>query len=195
MPIDAPERIRRRELVRAHLAAENQHDLDRVMSTFAAKSEMIYNRDSFTDHNDIRNAHIYIGMSATADAISALEVITDVESFTDDDIVIEGRLCGKHVGEFRGYAPTQREVELPFVTFYRFDPDGKLTSERVVMRFCIRLNRSALSSKAAARLFVDTLIGLTRFPKASTNLTSGGWRKPSPMSRPWASASKSLVSS
>ncbi len=133
MPINDAERIRRRELVRAHLAAENQHDLDKVMSTFAEKTEMIYNRDSFTDHNAIRNAHIYIGMSPIAGAISGLEVITDAESFTDDDIVIEGRLCGKHVGEFRGYQPTQREVELPFVTFYRFDSNGRLASERVVM--------------------------------------------------------------
>ncbi len=133
MPINDAERIRRRELVRAHLAAENQHDLDKVMSTFAEETEMIYNRDAFTDHNAIRDAHIYIGMSPVAGAISGLEVITDAESFTDDDIVIEGRLCGKHVGEFRGYQPTQREVELPFVTFYRFDSNGRLASERVVM--------------------------------------------------------------
>ena len=133
MPVNDAERQRRRDLVRAHLAAETQHDLDIVMSTFAEKTEMIYNRASFTDHDAIRNAHIYIGMSSIDGAISGLEVITDAESFTDDDIVIEGRLCGKHVGEFRGYKPTQREVELPFVTFYRFDSDGKLASERVVM--------------------------------------------------------------
>ena len=133
MPINDAERQRRRDLVRAHLAAENQHDLDAVMSTFAEKTEMIYNRASFTDHDAIRNAHIYIGMSPIDGAISGLEVITDAESFTDDHIVIEGRLCGKHIGEFRGYEPTLREVELPFVTFYRFDSTGKLASERVVM--------------------------------------------------------------
>ncbi len=133
MPIDKAERERRRALVGAHLAAETRHDLDVVMSTFAVNTEMIYNRDSFRDHDAIRNAHIYIGMSSIAGAISGLEVVTDAESFTDDDIVIEGRLCGKHVGEFRGYEPTDREVELPFVTFYRFDQDDKLASERVVM--------------------------------------------------------------
>ena len=133
MPIDTAERERRRELVRTHLAAETHHDRDAVMNTFAEATEMIYNRDSFKDHDAIRSAHVYIGMSADAGAISGLEVVTDAESFTDDDIVIEGRLRGKHVGEFRGYAPTNREVELPFVTFYRFDPDDKLVSERVVM--------------------------------------------------------------
>ena len=133
MPIDDAERERRRALVRAHLAAETHHDLDAVMSTFAENTEMIYNRASFTDHDSIRNAHISIGMSSDAGAIAGLEIVTDAESFTDDDIVIEGRLCGKHVAEFRGFEPTQREVELPFVTFYRFDQEGKLASERVVM--------------------------------------------------------------
>ena len=133
MPITDAERQRRRELVRAHLAAETIHDLDTVMDTFAEKTEMIYNRDSFADHDAIRAAHVYIGMSPIDGALSGLEVITDAESFTDDDIVIEGRVCGKHVGEFRGYEPTQRDVELPFVTFYRFDSNDKLESERVVM--------------------------------------------------------------
>jgi len=52
---------------------------------------------------------------------------------TDTEIVIEGRSCGKHVSEFLGFLPTGRDVELPFVAFYRFDASGKLTSERVVM--------------------------------------------------------------
>ncbi len=133
MPITDAERQRRRDLVRAHLAAETLHDLDTVMDTFAETTEMIYNRDSFADHDAIRAAHVYIGMSPIDGALSGLEVITDAESFTDDDIVIEGRVCGKHVGEFRGYEPTQRDVELPFVTFYRFDSNDKLESERVVM--------------------------------------------------------------
>ncbi len=42
-------------------------------------------------------------------------------------------MCGKHSNEFFGYAPTERDVELPFVAFYRFDNNGKLTSERVIM--------------------------------------------------------------
>jgi hypothetical protein len=31
------------------------------------------------------------------------------------------------------FQPTGRDVELPFVAFYRFDDDGKRSSERVVM--------------------------------------------------------------
>ncbi len=42
MPIDAKEKERRRALVKAHYAAENDHDLDRIMDTFAADGVMLY---------------------------------------------------------------------------------------------------------------------------------------------------------
>jgi len=133
MPIDDRERERRRALVRAHYAAENDHDLDRIMSTFSKEGVMQYNRQSFPSDETIRWAHGYMGMSAAPGAFSGLRAIIDDEHFTTDEIVVEGRLCGRHVGEFLGHSATERDVELPFVAFYRFDANGKLTSERVVM--------------------------------------------------------------
>jgi hypothetical protein len=123
---------RRRALVRAHYAVENRKDLDGIMHTFAADGEMLYNHIKFSDLDSIRQAHTYIGFSASG-AFENLLTIAEHEHLTADEIVIEGRLCGKHVGEFQGCAPTGRQVELPFVGFYRFDSDGKLTSERIVM--------------------------------------------------------------
>lgn len=131
--IDGTERERRRALVRAHMAAENRHDLDGIMRTFAGTTEMVYNRDSFPSHDAIRGAHAYMGFSAAPGAFAGLRLVADAEHFTAEEIVVEGRLCGKHVGEFLGFAPTNRDVELPYVAFYRFDADGQLASERVVM--------------------------------------------------------------
>jgi hypothetical protein len=133
MPIDDRERERRRALVRAHYAAENAHDLERIMRTFSPDGVMLYNRQEFPSDETIRWAHGYIGMSAAPGAFSGLEATIDQEHFTDDETVIEGRLRGRHASEFLGYAPTDRDVELPFVAFYRFDANGRLTSERVVM--------------------------------------------------------------
>jgi predicted ester cyclase len=123
---------RRHALLRAHYAAENDNDMDRIMKTFSADTEMHYNRQAFRDHPSIRLAHEYIGFSA-AGAFANLHNEIDGEHLTADEIVVEGRLCGKHVGEFQGFPPTGRDVELPFVAFYRFDDAGKLVSERVVM--------------------------------------------------------------
>ena len=133
MPIDDRERARRRSLVHAHYAAENAHDLERIMQTFSSDAEMLYNRQSFATDETIRWAHGYIGMSQESGALRGLHAVIDREHFTDDETVIEGRLLGTHSSEFLGFSPTGRDVELPFVAFYRFDTQGKLSSERVVM--------------------------------------------------------------
>ena len=132
-PVDDRERERRRALVRAHYAAENDHDLERIMGTFSEDAVMLYNRQSFPGGEAIRLAHAYFGMSAAPGAFGGFRSVVDQEHFTDTEIVIEGRACGRHNNEFLGFPPTLRDFELPFVAFYRFDADGKLTSERVVM--------------------------------------------------------------
>jgi len=134
MANDRTSEDRRRALLRAHYAAENANDLDRIMGTFStgAGTAMVYNRQEFTDPDGIRAAHTYIGFSA-AGAFAGLQTIADHEHLTAEEIVVEGRLRGKHVGEFQGFPPTGRDIELPFVAFYRFDDAGKLVSERVVM--------------------------------------------------------------
>ena len=133
MSVDHTERERRRALVHAHYAAENAHDAEGVMASFAKDAVMLYNGQAFPTDETIRWAHGYIGLTAESGAFGGLRNVIDGEHFTDTEIVIEGRACGRHTGEFLGFAPTDREVELPFVAFYRFDADGKLTSERVVM--------------------------------------------------------------
>jgi len=133
MQIDAAERERRRTLLAEHYDAENEHDLKRIMATFSPGAEMRYNGRSFADPEAIQWAHGYIGLSAAPGAFSGIRNLRDREHFTADEIVIEGRLCGAHTGEFLGFPPTKRFVELPFVAFYCFDAESKLVSERVVM--------------------------------------------------------------
>ena len=133
MPITGSEKTRRRALLKIHYDVENDHDMNGIMATFAPDGEMLYNRIPFTDPQSIRDAHSLIGFSGTDGAFKDIHNYIDVEHFTKDEIIVEGRLCGKHVGEFQGIEATGRNVELPFVAFYHFDKDDKLISERVVM--------------------------------------------------------------
>lgn len=133
MAVDDAERARRRALLKAHLEAENAGDLDAVMATFAAGAVMHYNAIPFPSADAIRSAHQYIGFARGEGAFAEARNAVDRESFTDTDVVIEGRMCGRHDREFMGFKPSGRAVELPFVAFYQFDADGKLSCERVVM--------------------------------------------------------------
>jgi len=133
MPITDSEKARRRSLLKTHYDIENSHDMNGIMATFSPDGEMLYNRIPFKDPQSIRDAHVLIGFSGTDGALEDLQNCIDVEHFTEDEIIVEGRLCGKHVGEFLGFEATGRNVELPFVAFYHFDKTDKLISERVVM--------------------------------------------------------------
>ncbi len=133
MPITDSEKTRRRALLKTHYDAENSHDMEGIMATFSTDGEMLYNRIPFTDPQSIRAAHSLIGFSGTDGAFEDIHNYIDGEHFTDNEIIVEGRLCGKHVGEFQGIEATGRNVELPFVCFYHFDKTDKLISERVVM--------------------------------------------------------------
>lgn len=133
MPVDQAEKDRRRALIRHHYLVENNHDMDGVMQTFSHKGVMHYNRQEFGDLESIRLAHGLIGFGMEGGAIDNVCNHIDGEHFTDDEIVIEGRMTGKHVGEFQGIPATGQDIEMPFVGFYRFDEKGELTSERIVM--------------------------------------------------------------
>ncbi len=133
MSITDSEKTRRRALLKIHYDVENDHDMNAIMDTFSADGEMLYNRIPFSDPQSIRDAHALIGFTGADGAIEDIHNYIDSEHFTDDEIIVEGRMCGKHVGEFMGIAATGRDVELPFVAFYHFDKTDKLISERVVM--------------------------------------------------------------
>src|SRR3954463_10598208 len=105
MLVDQIERGRRRALLHAHYAAENGHDLEAIMDTFSAEAVMHFNGQKFNADETIRWTHNYIGMTAAPGAFSGLQLPIDGEHFTDEDVVVEGRLTGRHSGEFLGFAP------------------------------------------------------------------------------------------
>lgn len=103
------------------------------MATFAADAVMVYNSMPFETHVAMRGAHDYIGFARGTGAFTNARNEIDRESFTDEEIVIGGRMCGVQECDFMGLAPSGRRVELPFVAFYQFNMEGLLARERVVM--------------------------------------------------------------
>ena len=133
MTVTESERAHRQALLEQHYAVENEGDIPGIMATFAPDGVMEYNGVPFPSPDTIEAAHLYLGFTDAAGAFDKPFNHIDRVSFTDTDVVVEGRLAGTHVAEFLGFAPTGRPVVLPFTAFYEFDDAGLLASERVVM--------------------------------------------------------------
>ena len=122
-----------RTLLKIHLEAENRGDIEGVMETFAPDVVMTYNHTEFPNPEAISAVHTYLGFSQMQGAFSPAQNVVDNVSFTETDVVVEGRMCGTHQGNFLGFEPTGNMVELPFVAMYRFEQDGKLSNEKFMM--------------------------------------------------------------
>ena len=135
MIVDEAERTRRRRLVQAHMDAENAHDLEAILATFAPRSSNSLNLIPFENPSPqvVRDIHTLLGFGPEPGALADTRGIPQREHFTDKAIVIEGEVIGRHVGDFFGMPPSNQLITLPYVAIYTFDQTDKLASERVVM--------------------------------------------------------------
>jgi ketosteroid isomerase-like protein len=111
----------------AHVAAENAHDIDALMATFAPDAVMEVNQRRFDTPDAIRRAHERMGFGPDgAGGISDLRVVEGRRTLTDDGIVVEGRITARATA-------TGGEVVLPYCVIYQFDAAGLLYSERAYL--------------------------------------------------------------
>ncbi len=135
MPIGRTERERRYRLLQVHTEAENDHDIDAVMATFAPHAEMVFNGLRFDDLASIRAAHIGFGMSsAPAPLLGVRQEILRV-SYSDRYVIVEARLYAVHAETFYGYPPSNQQIVMHNTAAYLFDETDKLVSERIVMNW------------------------------------------------------------
>lgn len=121
------------------MAAENAHDIDAIMNTFSLTTTGEINGVLLPTYDAVRALHVVGGFTVTPGALEGLTVVPESEWFTQDEVVIEGWLTGRHVKEFLGLGPTNQMVRLRYTAIYLFDDDDKLASERVAE--CCRSSR------------------------------------------------------
>ena len=111
----------------AHVAAENAHDIDALMATFAPDAVMEVNQRRFDTPEAIRRAHERMGFGPDGGGgIADLQVVEGRRTLTDDGIVVEGRITARH-------ASSGGEVVMPYCVIYQFDAAGRLYSERAYL--------------------------------------------------------------
>jgi hypothetical protein len=116
----------------AHLAAENEHDLDAIMTTYVADPRVTINGQTFRGLEKVRSFHERFGFGGGG-AFSHIKVEERKRhtSTSGDVVVIEQTLSGIHTGVGQGIQPTQKGIEVQVCTVYSFSSDAKLSSEDV----------------------------------------------------------------
>lgn len=116
-------------VLQRHVEAENNHDLARTLATLHPDCTL----------EEVAFGAVYRGRSGAADHYRAwwdafeLRFRSGAEGVqhvtTAGAVVAEGRFFGRHVGAFRGLAPTGRDVDFRFAVVVSFE-DGLIAGER-----------------------------------------------------------------
>ncbi|WP_167759530.1 ester cyclase [Mycobacterium sp. PS03-16] len=119
-------REHREQVVRHHIAVENDHDVEAVIATFHSPRYEV-------------NGEPSDGADAVRDLLQSLmHGFPDLHAETtrlrhlDDGVVAEGTIGGTHHGEWAGIPPTGHRFDVPVVGIFEFDGD-RLMCERAFL--------------------------------------------------------------
>lgn len=124
------QRDARVRLVKAHVNAENNHDMNAVMETFGSNARFFLNGMKLEGQENIRACYENFGFG---DNGGFSEVIAEAKQWHvgDESITVEMMLSGVHTNKWEGIPATGRKFEVAACAIFCFDEDGKLESERV----------------------------------------------------------------
>ena len=116
----------REAVVRRHMEAENVHDFDTVIATFAHPRYELIATSQVHDGEAAVRAYFRESRGAFPDQRNELIAL----HHADDAVIAEFWLLGTHRGPLLGIEPTGREFRCRMTAFFLFE-GAKLTCERV----------------------------------------------------------------
>ncbi len=116
-----------RRVLQEHVDAENVHDRERVVATYAVRDPVF--EDGPAGRRFVGVEEIIDNYRNLWDGFPGLVRRIDRWTFGDDACVIELTLTGTHDGDYRGIPPTGRKLELPIIAHFAFDEDGRIKQE------------------------------------------------------------------
>ena len=121
-------RAQREDVVRRHMDAENVHDYDAVLATFAhPRYELMATGQVFDGDAEVRR---YFDVSRTPFPDQRNELVS-IRS-TDDAVVVELDLLGTHLGPLGGVEATGRTFRSRMCALFVFEDGGdRIVCERV----------------------------------------------------------------
>ena len=119
---DSDLRRRREATVRAHIEAENRHDVPATIATFAHPQYDVAPGDLFFDGP----AEIDRLLSSLMRGFSDFHIIVHNLRHADDAVICEITMTGTHDGFWSGLQPTGRRATFRAAAFFLFDADRLL---------------------------------------------------------------------
>jgi steroid delta-isomerase-like uncharacterized protein len=126
MPNPQDIRAHREALVRRHMEAENVHDFDAVIATFAHPRYELIATDQVHDGEAAVRAYFRESRGAFPDQRNELIAL----HHADDAVIAEFWLLGTHCGPLMGIAPSGKEFRCRMAALFLFDGPS-LVCERV----------------------------------------------------------------
>ena len=113
-------------MVRRHMEAENVHDFDAVIATFAhPRYELVATGQTHDGEEEVRG-YFAATRGAFPDQRNELVALHS----TEEGVWAEFDLLGTHEGEFLGFAPTGKAFRCRMAAFFVFEGE-RIVTERV----------------------------------------------------------------
>ena len=119
-------REQREAVVRRHMDAENRHDFDATIATFARPRYELIATGQVHDGEDAVRQYFAVSRAAFPDQRNELIALHHI----DDGVVAEFDLLGTQTGPLAGFPPTNKEFRVRMAAFFLFEDEG-LVCERV----------------------------------------------------------------
>ena len=142
MQLASSDIARKREAtVRAHVDAENRHDVAGVVATFHHPKYEVVPLGAVLDGAQPVTDFLSGVMAGFPDFSAGTPSLTHAEN----GIVAEGHFTGTHEHEWAAIPATGRAVDVPFCAIFVFD-DDRLVSERLYFDFATMLRQLGVIS-------------------------------------------------
>jgi steroid delta-isomerase-like uncharacterized protein len=118
----------RMRIVEEHVTRENEHNLDGIMDTFGEKAR--YDDEGWGAHYQGRQEvrEFYAQM---LQAMPDLNIDIRRRHASEDAIIAEVVIRGRHLGTWRGLHATGRQMEFPLCGIFTFDEGNRVAGEKI----------------------------------------------------------------
>ena len=115
-------------IVDEHVSLENEHNLDGIMGTFGESAR--YDDEPWDAHYMGRQ-EVRAFYAQLLRAMPDLHIDIRRRHASQDAIVLEVIIRGRHLGVWRGLPATGRQIEFPLCGVYTFDQGDRLAGEKI----------------------------------------------------------------